>query len=468
MRPTGLSSSGDTGSVDLEADRGAPASSAARRLTGKRLLAWALLSVVLAISFGGDPLRVTDPGYHRGFDAVSEGLVRMAIDQAPDRPAFGPMPTSTALDSHYIAQFGLQGDLAGLTRPGGLGGAEWADFLRWVLAASAGAVFAAAAVAVGVVAGRLAAGAAVVALVLSPWLLAFAPNLYWATVLLIAPCVAVGLIYRRDGSRRRTLTAAAVMALLVLVKCLCGYEFVTTVVLGGVAGVAFHEFAGRVDRRLLGRLAAFTVVGIVGFGVALMLHSYQLSHTPGLDPSMIEGRSSDRTFNPENIDFHLQEMRDKGGRLSDLLLQVFPDPVALALNKWKAYAMTTLVAPPGAGFSGVDWHGTVQLPLIVFMLFVLYRADRVLRRRKPTSPAENALLGTALIGLAGGWSWLVLGFGHAINHAHLDAIVFYLPFVPATAALAAIVLAETLRRRSAGEPAADQAPAAGDPAHARA
>ena len=35
-------------------------------------------------------------------------------------------------------------------------------------------------------------------------------------------------------------------------------------------------------------------------------------------------------------------------------------------------------------------------------------------------------------------SWLVLAYGHMINHAHIDAIVFYLPFLPFVFAVLAL------------------------------
>jgi hypothetical protein len=69
------------------------------------------------------------------------------------------------------------------------------------------------------------------------------------------------------------------------------------------------------------------------------------------------------------------------------------------------------------------------------------------------------------ISLAGAMSWLTLAFGHMINHPHLDAIVFYLPFLPVVFGMIAL-RAETLaariwpRRPAPGLPA-ETAPDAG-------
>ena len=59
---------------------------------------------------------------------------------------------------------------------------------------------------------------------------------------------------------------------------------------------------------------------------------------------------------------------------------------------------------------------------------------------------QRRLAVAAGLGLLGGLSWMVLGYGHMINHPHLEAIVFYVPFLPLLFAMIALRVQSRYRR----------------------
>src|SRR5205823_11547437 len=87
--------------------------------------------------------------------------------------------------------------------------------------------------------GMVCGGCGVLLTALSPILLRFAPSLYWASFLAFAPFVAAWvaepyIVRRRWGAAARL----AMIFGLVLVKALCGYEYITAVILSPLAAIA--------------------------------------------------------------------------------------------------------------------------------------------------------------------------------------------------------------------------------------
>jgi hypothetical protein len=268
-------------------------------------------------------------------------------------------------------------------------------------------------------------------LTLSTWLNAFAVSLYWQVWTLLLPTLLALLLW--PWSRRRVPWAGyALIAAAVFLKALCGYEFITTVILGATAAVCFHELHGRVDARLLRVAALATAAGIAGFLAGMLLHVVQLEVIYG-NATAIQDRGGVRTFSPGDLGPQVADIRPVSGPVVSWLLDV-SEPLGIWVHRMAGYVMDPAVASPGGAGFGPAQHLPVWFFASAYLLLVwrMLRPGTRPRRAVPESEAdlERRLALGAGVGLVGAMSWLVLAYGHMVNHPHIDAIVFYVPFLP--------------------------------------
>ncbi|RBY89829.1 hypothetical protein [Blastococcus sp. TF02A-26] len=419
------------------------------RMTRERL-AWLAVTVLLALEIRFDVLRLLDPGYKDLFQADSDALVRAEmLDPAPVL-----LPPLGSRGAEYTSQFGLQGMVMNWLSPGD----HLYEAMRMTTALLAAAVLATAVMASRRAWGNRVAAVLLVLLTLSFWTNGFGASTYWQLWTMLLPILVPLLVWPRLGEgRRKWVRGCALVAGLVLLKCLCGYEFISTVLLGSAAAVAFHEFRGRIDRRLLLRLGVVLVAGVAGFALAMALHVGQLLALYG-DASVIGERMGERTFSPSSMALALDLARAQDDPLFGWLLGS-GDVVGLWLYQMTAYLRApavTLPAPTATGFG----PGVYGIPIWAFVAVYAALAVEAYRGRRPDAALQRRLAVAGGLGLAGALSWLVLAYGHMINHVHIDAIVFYLPFLPVVFLMIALRTAEVSRRVWAGRGSRAQPPPA--------
>lgn len=69
---------------------------------------------------------------------------------------------------------------------------------------------------------------------LSPWIVNYARNLYWGEFTWFLPMFIGLMCVKQSNDKKRVLLCSVGMFGAVLLKSLCGYEFITTVMLGGI------------------------------------------------------------------------------------------------------------------------------------------------------------------------------------------------------------------------------------------
>lgn len=405
------------------------------RSTHERI-GWVVLTVLFGLQIRFDFLRVLDPIVKQEFQQDSDSLVRDELLN----PGSALLPQLGGVGRPYSSQFGLQGMVMNWLSPGD----QYYEALRLATSMLAGAVFAAAVVAVWRAWGRRAAGVLFVLLALSYWTNGFGASTYWQLWTLLLPTLVPLLVWPRLGAgRRKWLRGGALIAALVFLKCLCGYEYISTVLLGVAAAVAYHEFRGRIDYRLLARITVAMSAGLVGFAAALGVHIAQLLALDG-DVSAIKERILERTVSPSQTAEVLAAARAEQDPLWGWLVE--GDGMiglwAFQLVHYLTEPAVTVPAPPFSGFGPVQY----SLPIWAFIVVFLLLAMQAVRGRQEDAAVQRRLAVSAGLGLLGGLSWLVLAYGHMINHAHIDAIVFYLPFLPLVFAMIGLRL-ETMARR---------------------
>jgi hypothetical protein len=404
---------------------------------------WSAYTAVLYASFAHNLFWVPDgtlgygPGFRVGYVGYDSELVLNRLKAAADGTAWWH-PLVIAPDGRpawYQSQFGLQGVvLGGVFRACGGSvsafGAVAAGGTALATAALLGLFFADLARRVSPAAGD--AGAGLTAC--TPVLLPFATSLYWVPPLLFGPFVAAWLLLPWSfGSGRRFALVAAAVGGLALLKGLCGYEYLSTVVLAPAAAVVYHRRAAGLSwRSVVAPAAGLVAAGVIGAAVAMGLHAVQLGALDG-------GGGFDR------IRERAATMTGAGAidpaRFS---LCVAPDPTSLPAPV-RVHARHVLNAfwLPAAGTPTTWGPARAAAPLGVVVLAALAAGVWAWRR----APREVAALApAAVVGLAGGLSWHVLAPTHTCLHAQFNLITYCVPFLPLAYALVGTAVAARFRR----------------------
>ncbi|MDB5305983.1 MAG: hypothetical protein JWO38_185 [Gemmataceae bacterium] len=319
----------------------------------------------------------------------------------------------------YRSQYGLQGEVLAAV-PGAAGGPAFARVAAGVFAGLTALSLAAFLASAGRRLGPLAGDVAAALTACVPILLPFAPSLYWVPFLLLGPFLAAWFLYPwACRSRGRFVALLGAIAGLVCVKCLCGYEYVTTVILAPVAALGYHATAaGERVRAWAVKSLAVWAVGTVGFAAALGFHARQISAATGEDGlAVIRERAAQRTG-----------AHDERGEVAHFLLA--PDPTFLPprVRPWARclanYFWLPAVASPQTWGAG---RFVLSLGAVVLAAVALAAAALVARPRVPREVV--ALVPAGAIGFVGAMSWQVLAVNHMAVHAHLNLIVFCIPFL---------------------------------------
>lgn len=293
----------------------------------------------------------------------------------------------------YISQVGLQGHIFGLAaqyihtpklywalRIGCIAALEITLFLiAWQLKKRYGIFFAATFLIVSTA---------------SPWITNFAANLYWVEFTWFLPML-LGLLCLNHPSRRGWFYPLICLA--VLAKCLCGYEYISTIMVGAVLFLCEAWYTDKPERkRLLRTILGVGISCMVGFAAAYLFHAY------------LYGKGD--IFAGASAFFHDTVLRRSLGSAAD----------------YTGTTAETLQASMFAVLGKYLWHnlagkGTLCVLLAaVCCLAAEWRMEHELPRQKA------ALLVLSFLGAA---SWFMLGKGHSYMHTPLNFVMWHMGFL---------------------------------------
>ena len=231
---------------------------------------------------------------------------------------------------------------------------------------------------------------------MSTWMAAFGANLYWMEFTWYLPML-FGLMAMNHPGKRGWFYLLILVS--VALKCGCGYEYVTNVMLEPVFFpsaawlCALKEKNGRAGR-LFRILAGTAAASLLGFVCTILLHAY-------LRVGDIYGGLIDILY-------------------CDVLRRTVGDPVVSAGGETVTVSVSVL---------------SVLLRYWVFSVTGLlasgcFLADLVLliRGRRGRTLFRDAVL--LVLGALATSSWFVLAKSHSYVHIHLNGVLFYLPFMP--------------------------------------
>ncbi|MGA7809431.1 hypothetical protein [Bradyrhizobium sp.] len=250
---------------------------------------------------------------------------------------------------------------------------------------------------------------------LEPMFSALAPNLYWVVGTWFIPMAVAMLLADEDEPRRRARLILLVF-LFILVKCLCGYEFTSTVILAAAVGclLGVRDTPDRLSR-MLGNVTWTVSAGVAGFVVAAFAHAARQGGFAVLATKAANRMTGDATSLQDELLFG--KFASIGSVLATYLGSNF---IALIKSFGVLLALLTVTALLSLLDGRLNWWlGTERRKLQILAL-------------------------AFLASLAAPLSWFVLAKAHSFVHPHIDMIMWYLPTIPLGCALVGVALAQTI------------------------
>lgn len=307
----------------------------------------------------------------------------------------------------YVSQFGLQGKIF-LFASKLLGGRESIPFL-WLIAA-----FATSAVLTILVmlfykkCGIMFAFVSYAVFLLSPWVVNFARNLYWVEFTWFIPMIIGTYCSMQMQSRRRRIMCYTAACVSVTVKCLCGYEYISSIMLGLIAFPLVDYIMALTGRdkgtakQLFQMNFALGISAVSGFFIAICLHA-----TLRGDGDIASG-----------IIKIIQEdviRRTSGGNLNDFDAGYW---ITINASRWetlcKYFHFDTEII---SGIAGSLFPLLCCIPLVIFFF------DAKMGR------LDKRLVIMYFVFFCIPISWFILAKAHSYNHTHMNYVLWYMGFV---------------------------------------
>lgn len=362
----------------------------------------------------------------------------------PQTPLKFPNSCSTSALRAYSSQFGLQGKLdtflyTSIMRPMHVSAGVFVVLLELGTALISALVLALLVLWVRRTFGKIPAVTTGILIALSPMLIGFSRNLYWALPLLIAPIVYVLYFYKLKAPRKEMIIFWTGLFVLLYLRYLCGYEYITTITVMIVATAGYTlALAGVRVKKFVREAILIGLVSAVAFGAALVTHIAALNVSTGSTEksvSIIKQRAQERTLNAgkyvdypyANLEFlasdhykvtdtyvHYDKLKATGSR-------VWATLVALSTYLLLPVVHLPIIVP---GSFSIYLQSTTMFTIVLFILYV----KREKWVAKEYRARVRALFVAASLGLIGYLTWLIFGYSHALVHAHINGILIYLPY----------------------------------------
>lgn len=331
----------------------------------------------------------------------------------------GAYPEATPQDGAiYRSQFGLQGLLGSLV--------QWVlrtpapvtiSLLETLMALGTAGVLVALLHVLQKRHGLLVSGVAAVPFLFNPTLVLAGRNLYWILPFIMLPLVATWMLYESRGIQKSTLRLAfPLVAVLVMVKCLCGYEYITCLCLGPAVALTAVWAAGgfRDFPAFFKHCAILFAAACLGFAVAIVLHFVFVWWAVGSLPDAVASIFARATQHIAATESQAAPLKYQHGVVGFVLMIIkyltFPGVFVGAQVPFGEFNYNLL----SASFAGM------------FLFGFLFSLSRVRTLRDWPLAAGPLLVITA--GLLASVSWLVAARGHSLNHFHLNSMAF-LPLI---------------------------------------
>ncbi len=253
-------------------------------------------------------------------------------------------------------------------------------------------------------------------LLFSSWMMKSAWNLYWVTWTMIFPlavCAWLCVLIKKGKIKNIWLYFGVFIS--VLIKCLCGYEFITTVMLACEIPLVYYFFKSEKGEKSLWFKRAFFVgiAALLAFVCSLIIWYIQ--------NGIYLGNWQEALNNILTVSY-----RRTGIGIAPEGSLIDEDYNSLAVPRFEVFSIY---------FNKSTIFGGVSSANLVFIQLILFAFIAIISKFKNTKEILvkhfNFLMLT-LISFLASFSWIVLASGHSILHEHIDYIILFFLFIPVT------------------------------------
>ncbi len=364
-----------------------------------------LMTLLLSYNFFSNALNKKNETFY-GFQADSEELVTAIVDARKDgikdtgNYGLGWYNKETESVSSYTSSYGLQGRVF--------------KFFYFIPGKHIICIFLTALVLSMIVFAiarkydLLFAFCFFITFLLSPWIVNFARNLYWVEFTWWIPMLLGIIISLNYENKRIIISCFAGIFISVLVKSLCGYEYLSVILLAMIAVPSIDLFNTFFKRNYKKSFSIFKIIfimgllSIFGFLLALLIHGNLRGEGDirvGLQ-SIYEQDVLRRTLggNSENFPEIFKESLEASIATVVLLYHFFPTEVV-------------------AGIDGALFRIIVLIPIMIFAFRALFR-KLILK-----DVIMYFIFYITCI------SWFILGKSHSYLHRHMNYVLWYFGFI---------------------------------------
>lgn len=228
----------------------------------------------------------------------------------------------------------------------------------------------------------------------SSWPVNFSSNLYWVEFTWFVPML-LGLLWLNYENWR--VWIYPIFFLSIFLKCLCGYEYLSSVMLAGIMFILVEWICKKEQRKTL--MKGIFLIGIcciLGFCLAYLYHAYIYGYEDilnGLKKMQVD-LIQRRTYG--NADNYSESLRD-----------------SLNASVWAVIVK----------YFSERLDGKIMLLMVVFTCLSLAYQRIYLKR------SNRFEISMFFVSLLIPLSWLVLAKGHSYIHTHMNFVLFYMGWV---------------------------------------
>lgn len=345
----------------------------------------------------------------RHFQDDSEALVKNMLTARKagitdtGKYGLGYFDTENKTISNYKSQFGLQGKIFQIFYKIPV------KVIKAVLCFLLAAVFMSIVILIKKKYSLLLAFCFYITFLLSPWIVNFARNLYWVEFTWFVPML-LGLICSIYPENKRISMICYVGAFVSLfIKCLCGYEYITVIMLAMISFLLVDFFVSCANkdknkmRILFKHILILGICAVLGFLAALLIHARIRG-----DRNIIDGLKS--IYKNDVL------RRTLGGNPANFPRKDLQDSInASIFSVLKRYFTFSAFGNIDQIISGIPWRCFLPMSILPILIFSYKRK------------LEDVLL--YIVFFITCVSWFVLGKSHSYIHVTMNYVLWYFGFI---------------------------------------
>ncbi len=239
---------------------------------------------------------------------------------------------------------------------------------------------------------------------LSPWVVAFAKNLYWVEFTWFLPAL-FGLMLSINYSQKRIFVPLIFIS--ILIKCLCGYEYISTIMLTTIAFFIIDFFNTKDKEEKIKIVKTTLIVGIacvLAFITALIIHG-----TLRGEGNIIEGVKSIY----EDDVLRRTILASEAEQFPEVYSESINATTLETIDKYFSWNTNIIVGIEGKYFK------------LIFVTVIAILLHNILKKEK--NCYRDLIM--FIVFLCTTLSWFVLGKAHSYIHTHMNYVLWYFGFV---------------------------------------